>query len=426
MASPPSSATAKIGSYRWTICGLLFFATTINYIDRQVLGLLAPTLEREIGWSEIEYGYIVTAFQAAYAIGLIFFGRLIDRYGTKIGYSISIAVWSVAAMAHALATTAFGFGAARFALGLGESGNFPAAIKAVAEWFPKRQRALATGIFNSGANIGAVVAPAVVPWITITYGWAAAFIVTGAIGFIWLVAWIIMYERPEIHKRVSKGELAFILSDPPEPPANKVPWITLMKYRQTWAFILGKFLTDPIWWFYLYWLPKFLNKSYGLTITNLGPPLIVIYTMTSIGSIGGGWLSGALLRRGWTVNASRKAVMLLCALCVVPIVVVSQVSDLWAAVFLIGLAAAAHQGWSANIFTTVSDMFPKNAVGSVVGFGGMAGAVGGMILSSAAGYILELTGSYLSLFVLAGSIYLVTLVIVQLLVPKMEPVVFSS
>ncbi len=426
MASPPNSATAKFGSYRWTICGLLFFATTINYIDRQVLGLLAPTLEREIGWTEIEYGYIVTAFQAAYAIGLIFFGRLIDRYGTKIGYTISIAVWSVAAMAHALATTAFGFGAARFALGLGESGNFPAAIKAVAEWFPKRQRALATGIFNSGANIGAVVAPAVVPWITVTYGWAAAFIVTGAIGFLWLVAWIIMYERPEIHKRVSKSELAFILSDPPEPPANKVPWIMLMKYRQTWAFILGKFLTDPIWWFYLYWLPKFLNKSYGLTITNLGPPLIVIYTMTSIGSIGGGWLSGALLRRGWTVNASRKAVMLLCAICVVPIVVVSQVSDLWVAVFLIGLAAAAHQGWSANIFTTVSDMFPKNAVGSVVGFGGMAGAVGGMILSSAAGYILEFTGSYLSLFVLAGSIYLATLIIFQLLVPKMEPVVFSS
>jgi ACS family hexuronate transporter-like MFS transporter len=426
MISPPNSATTKIGSYRWTICGLLFFATTINYIDRQVLGLLAPTLQREIGWTEIEYGYIVTAFQAAYAIGLIFFGRLIDRYGTKIGYSISLVVWSVAAMAHALATSAFGFGAARFALGLGESGNFPAAIKAVAEWFPKRQRALATGIFNSGANIGAVVTPAAVPWITVTYGWATAFIITGAIGFLWLVAWSVMYERPEIHKRVSERELAFIQSDPPEPPATRVPWITLMRYRQTWAFILGKFLTDPIWWFYLYWLPKFLNKSYGLTITNLGPPLIAIYTMTSIGSIGGGWLSGALLRRGWTVNASRKAAMLLCAICVVPIVVVSQVSDLWTAVFLIGLAAAAHQGWSANIFTTVSDMFPKNAVGSVVGFGGMAGAVGGMILSATAGHILELTGSYLSLFILAGSIYLVTLIIFQLLVPKMEPVVFSS
>ncbi len=426
MAPPTDPGQARSGNYRWTVCALLFFATTINYIDRQVLGLLAPTLEKEIGWSEIEYGYIVVAFQAAYAIGLIFFGRLIDRYGTKIGYSISIFVWSIAAMAHALATSAFGFGAARFALGVGESGNFPAAIKAVAEWFPKRQRALATGIFNSGANIGAVVAPATVPWITITYGWPAAFIATGAIGFFWLVAWYVMYEHPERHKRVSQAELAFIQSDATEPPSVRVPWVALMKYRQAWAFIIGKFLTDPIWWFYLYWLPKFLNKNYGLTITDLGLPLIVIYMMTSIGSIGGGWLSGAFLRRGWAVNSSRKVVMLICALLVVPIVVASQVTDLWASVLLIGLAAAAHQGWSANLFTTVSDMFPKHAVGSVVGFGGMAGAVGGMILSATAGYVLELTGSYLSLFILAGTIYLFSLVIFQMLVPKMEPVDFQS
>lgn len=415
--------SAKIGNYRWTVCALLFFATTINYIDRQVLGLLAPTLEKEIGWTEVQYGYIVTAFQAAYAIGLIFFGRLIDRYGTKIGYAISIAVWSVAAMAHALATSAFSFGVARFALGLGESGNFPAAIKGVAEWFPKKQRALATGIFNSGANIGAVVTPAVVPWLTITYGWYISFIVTGAIGFLWLVAWLVMYERPEIHKRVTKSELAFIQSDPPEPQGAKIPWLKLMKYRQAWSFILGKFLTDPIWWFYLYWLPKFLNKNYGLTITELGLPLIAIYTMTSIGSIGGGWLSGSFIRRGWSVNKSRKLVMLICALCVVPIIAASQVADLWISVLLIGLAAAAHQGWSANLFTTVSDMFPKHAVGSVVGFGGMAGAVGGMILSAAAGYVLELTGSYLPLFILAGFIYLGTLIIIQLLVPKMEPAI---
>ena len=429
MTLPGSSAgpdAGKSGGYRWTVCALLFFATTINYIDRQVLGLLAPTLEREIGWSEIEYGYIVVAFQAAYAIGLIFFGRLIDRYGTKIGYSISIVVWSVAAMAHALATSAFGFGAARFALGVGESGNFPAAIKAVAEWFPKKQRALATGIFNSGANIGAVLAPAVVPWITITYGWPAAFVATGAIGFLWLIAWGLMYERPEIHKRVSKSELAFIQSGEAEPPAAKVPWVTLMKYPQTWSFILGKFLTDPIWWFYLYWLPKFLNKTYGLTITDLGLPLIVIYMMTSIGSIGGGWLSGALLSKGWSVNAGRKVTMLICAVLVVPIVVASTVSDLWVAVLLIGLAAAAHQGWSANLFTTVSDMFPKHAVGSVVGYGGMAGAVGGMVLSATAGYVLEFTGSYLSLFILAGSIYLFSLLIIHLLVPKMKPVVLPS
>jgi ACS family hexuronate transporter-like MFS transporter len=430
MTFPGSSAAApapgKIGRYRWTVCALLFFATTINYVDRAVLGLLAPTLEKEIGWSEIEYGYIVVAFQAAYALGLIFFGRLIDRYGTKIGYSISIVVWSIAAMAHALATSAFGFGAARFALGIGESGNFPASIKAVAEWFPKKQRALATGIFNSGANIGAVVAPAVVPWITITYGWPAAFVATGALGFLWLIAWALMYERPEIHTRVSKSELAFIQSDEVEPPAAKVPWVTLMKYRQTWSFIIGKFLTDPIWWFYLYWLPKFLNKTYGLTITDLGLPLIVIYMMTSIGSIGGGWLSGALMSKGWSVNAGRKVTMLICAALVVPIVIASQVSDLWVTVLLIGLAAAAHQGWSANLFTTVSDMFPKRAVGSVVGYGGMAGAVGGMILSATAGYVLELTGSYLSLFILAGSIYLFSLLVIHLLVPKMKPVVLPS
>jgi ACS family hexuronate transporter-like MFS transporter len=426
MSSSLESAQPKTSSYRWTVCALLFFATTINYIDRQVLGLLAPTLEREIGWSEFQYGIIVVAFQAAYAIGLIFFGRLIDRYGTKIGYSVSILLWSIAAMAHALARSAFGFGAARFALGVSESGNFPAAIKGIAEWFPRRERALATGIFNSGANIGAVVAPAVVPWITITYGWPAAFIATGALGFLWLVAWFLMYERPEIHKRVSKEELALIQSDGPEPPDVKIPWVTLVKYRQAWAFIAGKFLTDPIWWFYLYWLPKFLNKNYGLTITDLGLPLIVIYMMTTVGSIGGGWISGALLRRGWTVNKSRKLAMLLCAILVVPIVVASQVADLWTSVVLIGLAAAAHQGWSANLFTTVSDMFPKRAVGSVVGFGGMAGAVGGMILSATAGYILEITGSYVSLFILAGSIYLLTLLIFQLLVPKMEPAELPS
>jgi ACS family hexuronate transporter-like MFS transporter len=430
MATQPTSdahaPSTPMTNYRWTVCALLFFATTINYIDRQVLGLLAPTLEKEIGWTEVQYGYIVTAFQAAYAIGLVIFGRLIDRFGTKLGYSVSIVLWSVAAMAHALASSAFGFGTARFALGVGESGNFPAAIKAVAEWFPKKQRAVATGIFNSGANIGAVVTPAVVPWVTITYGWQMAFILTGALGFFWLILWGFMYGRPEIHKRVSAAELAFIQSDPPEPPATKVPWLSLMKYRQTWAFVLGKFLTDPVWWFYLYWLPKFLNKNYGLTITNLGLPLIVIYMMTSIGSIGGGWLSGSFIRRGWSINRSRKMVMLICAICVVPIIVASQVTDLWVSVLLIGLAAAAHQGWSANIFTTASDMFPKHAVGSVVGIGGMAGAVGGMIFAASAGYILELTGSYLSLFILSGSIYLVALFIFHFLVPRLEPVTLSQ
>lgn len=415
------STPTPVGRYRWVIVALLFFATTINYIDRQVLGILAPVLQKEIGWSEIEYGYIVTAFQLAYAIGLLFAGRLIDRFGTKIGFAVAITLWSVAAMGHALVRTVIGFGAARFALGVGESANFPAAIKATAEWFPKKERALATGIFNSGANVGAVFAPLVVPWLTIEYGWQMAFIVTGALGFIWLAVWWITYERPETNKKLKQAERDFILSDPPEPKIAQLPWKALLGYRQTWAFIIGKFLTDPIWWFYLYWLPKFLNSKYDLNIAQLGLPLIVIYTMTTVGSIGGGWLSSSFIKRGMTINKARKLVMLICALCIVPIMGASAV-DLWVAVGLIALAAAAHQGWSANIFTTASDMFPKNAVGSVVGLGGMAGAVGGMILATAAGYILEFTGSYLSLFVISGSAYLIALAVFHFLVPTIETV----
>ena len=398
------------------------FATTINYIDRQVLGILAPVLQHDIGWSEIEYGYIVTAFQAAYALGLLFAGRLIDKFGTKIGYSVSITLWSVAAMAHALVRSAFGFGIARSGLGLGESGNFPAAIKATAEWFPKKERALATGIFNSGANIGAVFAPIVVPWLTLTYGWQSAFIVTGLLGFIWLIFWYLYYEKPEKNKKLSKEELEFIQSDPEEIETTKMKWLTLLKYKGAWAFIIGKFLTDPIWWFYLYWLPKFLNKNYGLTLDNLGLPLIVIYTMTTIGSVGGGWLSSKFINMGWGINKSRKVVMLICALCIVPIIFAANVSNLWVAVGLIGLAAAAHQGWSANIFTTSSDMFPKRAVGSIVGLGGMAGSVGGMLFSTGAGFLLELTGSYMVLFIISGSAYLLALLIFQLLVPKIETI----
>jgi MFS transporter, ACS family, hexuronate transporter len=419
--SPQDAAARPDGRYRWTVCALLFFATTINYVDRQILGLLAPDLQRIIGWNEIEYGYIVTAFQAAYALGLIAFGRFVDRFGTKIGYTLSIAGWSVAAMAHALATTAFGFGIARAFLGLSEAGNFPAAIKAVAEWFPKKERALATGIFNSGANIGAVVAPAIVPWLTVTIGWYGAFVATGAIGFLWIAFWYVLYEHPEKTKRVSPGELKYIQSDPPDPPSETMSWGSLLNYRQTWAFVLGKLLTDPIWWFYLYWLPKFLNKTYGLTLTNLGLPLIAIYTMTTVGSIGGGWLSSALLARGWTHNRARKTVMLACALAVVPIVFASSAADVWTAVALIGLAAAAHQAWSANLFTTVSDMFPKRAVASVVGIGGMAGSVGGMVFAMSAGFILEVTGSYLTLFFIGASAYLLALLLIHLLVPKLEP-----
>lgn len=419
-AAPGKLSPEKIGSYRWTICALLFFATTINYIDRQVLGILAPVLQKDIGWNEIDYGYIVTAFQAAYAIGLLVFGRIIDKVGTKIGYTVSIALWSVAAMGHALVKTAFGFGVARFSLGLGESGNFPAAIKSTAEWFPKKERALATGLFNSGANIGAVVAPLVVPWITLTWGWQEAFIFTGLLGFIWVVLWLWKYEIPERNKKVKKAELAYINSDPVEENVIKIPWLKLLKYKQTWAFIIGKFLTDPIWWFYLYWLPKFLNERYHLDLANLGLPLVVIYTMTSVGSIGGGWLSGIFIKRGWTINKGRKIVMLICAILVVPIVFASVVPEWWA-VFLIGLAAAAHQGWSANIFTTASDMFPKKAVASVVGLGGMAGSIGGMLIATAAGFILQIIGGqYLILFIICGSTYLVALLIFHALVPNME------
>jgi ACS family hexuronate transporter-like MFS transporter len=398
----------------------LFFATTINYIDRQVLGILAPVLEKEIGWSESQYGFIVTAFQGAYAVGLLAVGRMMDVLGTKIGYSVAMVFWSLAAMAHALAKSAFGFGAARFALGLGESGNFPAAIKTVAEWFPKKERALATGIFNAGSNVGAVVAPLVVPWLTLNYGWQEAFIFTAAIGFLWLIFWYWLYEKPERQKRLSSAELSYILSDPPE-AQTKIKWLNLLPHRQTWAFAIGKFLTDPVWWFYLYWVPKFLNANYGLTLDKIGLPLVIIYLMADVGSIGGGWLSSIFIKHGWSVNKGRKMAMLICALCVVPIMYASQAKEMWQAVALLGLATAAHQGWSANLFTTTSDMFPRRAVGSIVGFGGMAGAVGGMLISTATGFILELTGSYVSIFIIAGSVYLLALLVIHLLVPKLEP-----
>jgi MFS transporter, ACS family, hexuronate transporter len=421
---PPKAAGARaaVGHYRWTICSLLFFATTINYLDRNILGILAPTLQREIGWTPVQYGYITTAFQAAYALGLIWFGWFVDKYGTKIGYSISLIGWSIAAAAHALAQSVFGFGVARFFLGLSEAGNFPAAIKATAEWFPKKERALATGIFNSGANVGAVVAAAVVPWLTITFGWRAAFVATAATGFAWLVFWILMYQKPEESKRLSKSEQDYILSDPVEIVNDKIPWMKLLRYRQTWAFVLGKFLTDPVWWFYLYWLALYLNNNFGVTLTGLALPLIIIYTMTSVGSIGGGWLSGALINRGVPVHKSRVLAMLTCALLVLPVVVVGEIKDMWVAVLIIGLAAASHQGWSANIFTTASDMFPKRAVGSVVGLGGLAGSVGGMIFMTLSGYLVQTTGSYMVHFIICGSAYLIALGVMQLLTFKAKPV----
>jgi len=435
--SPPQSAGAtlvgsatnaidaineRVGNYRWVICGMLFFATTINYIDRQVLGILATdqTFKNAIGWNEAQYGYVNTAFQGAYAIGLLIVGRLMDRFGTRKGFSFAIVFWSIAAMCHALARSAMGFGTARFFLGLGEAGNFPASIKTVAEWFPKKERALATGIFNSGSNVGAIAAPLVVPYIAVNYGWQLAFIITGTIGFIWLIFWLLIYRKPAEHPKLGKAELAHIQSDPPE-STTKIPWARLIPLRQTWAFAIGKFLTDPIWWVYLFWLPKFLNTNYKLNITQIGLPLVVIYVVADIGSIGGGWLSSMLIKKGWTANKARKTAMLICALAVVPIVFAAKASNLWLAVGLVAIAAAAHQGWSANIFTMSSDMFPKRAVGSVVGIGGMAGSIGGMLIATTVGLILQYTGSYFPIFIMAGGAYLLALAIIHLLVPTLEP-----
>jgi ACS family hexuronate transporter-like MFS transporter len=416
----PAAASSAIGTYRWRICALLFFVTTLNYMDRQVLGVLAPDLQRVIGWNEIQYGNIVTVFQGAYAVGLLLAGRFIDGVGTRTGYAIAIALWSFATIGHSLARTVLAFAAARFLLGLSEAANFPAAIKTVAEWFPRKERALATGIFNSGANIGAVVAPAAAPWIALHWGWQWAFVCMGALSAFWVLPWMAIYRRPEAHPKLTTSELRYIQSDPAE-PAAAVPWRKLLPHRQTWAFIIGRFLTDPIWWFFLFWLPKFFHSQYGLELGDLGWPLVVVYTMSMAGSIGGGWLSAQFLKRGWSLNAARKTAMLVCAVAVVPIIVGATAGKLWIAVALVGLATAAHQGWSANLYTMASDTFPKRAVASVVGIAGFGGAVGGMLIATFTGFVLQITGSYLPMFVIAGSAYLVALAIIQLLVPRLEP-----
>lgn len=409
-SAPVGQAAAEgIGNYRWRICALLFFATTINYVDRQVLGVLAPDLQKIIGWNEIQYGYIVTAFQAAYALGMLVVGGFIDRVGTRIGYAVAIGVWSLSAMSHALVQSIFGFAMVRFFLGLGESGNFPAAIKTVAEWFPLKDRALATGIFNSGSNVGAIVAPLVVPWIAVRFGWQSAFLFTGVFSALWLLAWLTVYRKPKASELTEAVE-----------PVTKISWARLLPHRQTWAFVIAKFMTDPIWWCFLFWLPKFFSSQHGLTLTQLGPPLVAIYVMADAGSIAGGWLAARLMKLGWSVNAARKTAMLCCAITVTPVVFAAKVQSEWAAVALIGLAAASHQGWSANLFTLASDMFPRRAVASVVGIGGFGGAVGGMLIATFTGFILQLTGSYVSVFVIAGSAYLLALAVVHLLAPKID------
>ena len=425
--APEVAAATAIGRYRWSICALCFFATTINYVDRQVLGVLAPYLQQHVFfWTEIQYSNLVNAFQAAYAIGLLLAGGFVDRVGTRIGYAVSIGIWSLATIGTAAARSVLGFGIARFFLGLGESGNFPSSIKTIAEWFPKRERALATGIFNSGANIGAVVAPIVVPWLTVNYGWQSAFLATGAISALCIIPWLAMYRPPQKHPRLSAAELAYIQSDPSEPAGEKIPWAKLLTYRQTWAFLVGKFMTDPIWWFVMFWLPKFLNARYSLTLTELGWPLVIVYNFATVGSIAGGWFSARFLKLGWPLNRARKAAMFICALCVVPIAFAASASQMWVAVTLVGLATAAHQGWSANLFTLPSDLFPKRAVASVVGIGGFGGAIGGMVIATFTGFVLEFTHSYVPMFVIAASTYLLSLLIIHLLTPRMEPADIDS
>jgi len=427
-----SMANKKVGNHRWVVVALLFFATTINYLDRQVIGLLKPTLETQFHWTEIDYGHIVMAFQTSYALGLLLFGSFIDKIGTKLGYTVSLIVWSVAAMAHALVKSTLGFGAVRAALGLGESGNFPAAIKTVAEWFPKRERALATGIFNCGANIGATVAPIMIPLILGIYGWQMAFVITGAIGFIWLIFWRIFYETPAKHKKLSKPEYEYIHSDDEDiatATQSKIRWVQLLGIRQTWAFVIGKLLTDPIWWFFLFWLPSYFANTFHLDLTKPSLPLVIVYSATTVGSIGGGYLSSMLIKRGWPVFKARKVCMFIFALLVVPIIFARYTTNIWQAVALISLAAAVHQAWSATIFTTASDMFPKRAISSVVGIGGMAGSVGAILFPLLIGYTLEeykklghISAGYNIIFTICGFAYLLAWLIMYFLTPKMKRV----
>ncbi len=420
-SSANPASTARMSHLRWVICSLLFLATVIAYIDRGVIAYLEKFLEGVIpGLNSIKYGYILAAFQAAYAIGMVVAGGLTDKLGTRKAFAIAICLWSVAAMLPGMAFSVVTFGVAMFLLGLGEAANFPACIKTVAEWFPKRERALATGIFNSGANIGNIAVPLIVPFLVAAFSWRGAFVVTGAMGLVWLAAWLILYRRPELHPGVSKGELDLILSDPVE-KTESVPWSKVLPLKETWVFAIGKFLTDPIWWFYLFWLPRYLQTTFGLSLSANRLPLVVVYSISTVGSIGGGWISSALLSRGRSANFARKTALLICALSVLPIFMAPYLHHLWLVVAVVGLATAAHQGWSANLFTLPSDLFPKAAVASVIGIGGMAGAIGGVLLQLATGYIVGITHSYVPLFVIACLAYPLALLIINAITPKLAP-----
>jgi ACS family hexuronate transporter-like MFS transporter len=422
--TPPSSEPTlitRLGSYRWRICALLFIANTINYMDRQVLSFLAPLLQTKIGWNDAQYGYIVVGFQFAYAIGLLSVGGIIDRIGVKLGYAVTIGLWSLASMSHALARTALSFGICRFFLGLGESGNFPAAIKTVAEWFPKKERALATGIFNSGTSVGAILVPLTVPWIVLHLGWQFAFLFTGIFSLLWLILWLITYKNPEQEKRLSIAEFAHIRSDAGESSVGApIPWLRLLTYRQCWAVVIGKFLTDPVWWFLLFWLPKYFASNFHLKLEGLAGPIMIIYIVACVGSVFGGWLPSLLHRMGLSIRAARRNSMLLYALAVLPIVFVGSMHGLWTVVAVISLACAAHQAWSANIFSLVSDIFPRRAVASVTGMAGCGGAIAGGFANGAVGLVVQYSHSYVGIFIACGLAYLTAWLIIQFLVRKPE------
>ena len=420
MDNTPAS-NSKMTHYRWVVVALLFFAVTVNYIDRAVLGVLKPLLDKELGWSQIDYGWMVSAFQASYAAGYLFTGRLIDRIGVRMGLLLTVTLWSVAAMAHAGARSVVGFSVARSFLGLAEGGCFPAAIKAVAEWFPKEQRAFATGVFNVGSNVGAITCPAIVPWMAAHWGWQGAFIATGAVGFVWVAVWACLYREPDKHPHVSAAELAYIRKDPVEPQV-RIPWLELVRHRQTWAFMIGMMASAPVWWFYIFWIPDFLSKQFALNLTQSSVPLMTIFLVAGIGGISGGWLSSALLRRGWSVNAARKTALLVCSLCVLPVFATPMMPTVWPAVALVALAAAAHCGYAANLFTLVSDTVPREAISSVVGIGGMAGSVAGMFFAQVVSRILDFThNNYLVPFGLCATLYLLALGLIHLLLPRLEP-----
>jgi MFS transporter, ACS family, hexuronate transporter len=416
------------GRYRWRILALLFAATTINYMDRSILGVLGPTLRDHVfHWTNQQYAWINVSFKAAYALGLLTMGALVDRKGTRTGFLWSIGIWSAFSLLHAAVTRGMGwvgFAFARFGLGFGESGNFPACIKTVAEWFPKKERAFATGIFNAGSNVGAILAPLVIPLVVGSDGrnWQFAFFVTAAFSACWMVLWVRTYRRPEVHPSLSRSELDYILSDSVAETVERLPWSRVLPVKETWAFAIAK-LTDAVWWFYLFWGGFFLNAQFGLQLKGLALPLIVIYVVADLGSVGGGWLSSALLARGWPVNRARKTTLLLCAMLILPVVLATRTSNQWVAVGLIALAAAGHQAWSANIFTLVSDVFPKKATASVVGIGGMVGAVAGLLADLGLGHVLDKSGpsGYAVAFAVAGSLYLATLLVVHLIMPRMTP-----